>query len=67
MDRFMESARKHLFESYLYGLYTRSLAFAAVGAGFTHISGEIVAPLTRETSRVTAAKLDALFSKPKPS
>jgi hypothetical protein len=65
MDRFMESARKRHFETYLYGLRSRSLAFAAIGAGFTHVSGEVIAPSTHEIGRVTVAPLDALFSKPK--
>jgi hypothetical protein len=65
MDRFMDSARKRFFETYLYGLRTRSLAFAAVGAGFSHIASKIVPPSTHEIGRVTEAKLDALFGRPK--
>ncbi len=66
MDRFMESARKRLFESYLYGLRTRSLAFAAIGAGFSHVAGEVIAPSTDEIGRVTVARMDALFAKKAP-
>lgn len=65
MDRFMESARKRQFESFLYGLRSRSLAFAAIGAGFSHVSGEVIASSTHEIGRVTAARLDALFAKPR--
>jgi hypothetical protein len=65
MDRFMESARKRQFETYLYGLRSRSLAFAAIGAGFTHIAGDVIAPAANEVGRVAVAPLDALFSKPR--
>jgi EAL domain-containing protein (putative c-di-GMP-specific phosphodiesterase class I) len=67
MDRFTESARKRQFETYLYGLRSRSLAFAAIGAGFTHVSGDVIAPTTREVGRVALARLDTLFSRPRTS
>jgi EAL domain-containing protein (putative c-di-GMP-specific phosphodiesterase class I) len=67
MDRFTESARKRQFETYLYGLRSRSLAFAAIGAGFTHVSGDVIAPTTHEVGRVALARLDTLFSRPRTS
>jgi GGDEF domain-containing protein len=61
MDRFTESARKSGFETYIYKLRTRSLAFAAIGSGFSHVSGQSIAPRTAEVEAITAAPIDALF------
>ncbi len=48
MDGFMESARQRNFEDlYLRLAQPGALAFAAIGAGFTHISGEVIAPPTQ--------------------
>ncbi|HVT50011.1 MAG TPA: hypothetical protein VHE77_00485 [Dongiaceae bacterium] len=62
MDRFTESARKSGFETYIYELRTRSLAFAAIGAGFSHVSGQAIAPRAAEVAPITTAQIDTLFN-----
>jgi hypothetical protein len=63
MDAFVDSSRKHGFETYIYGLRTRSLAFAAIGAGFNHVSGEAISARTSEVGPLTSKPMDDLFGR----
>jgi hypothetical protein len=63
LNVFVETAAKHRVESFIYGLRSRSLAFAAIGAGFNHVSGPAVAPRQKSGIGVAAAAMEELFAR----
>jgi hypothetical protein len=65
MNAFVKAVTKYRIETFAYGLRSRSLAFAAIGAGFNHVSGAAIADRTRSPEGVASAAMDDLFPAPK--
>lgn len=62
MNAFIATVAKHRIETYAYGLRSRSLTFAAIGAGFDHVSGSAVAARCSQPSGVALAAMDDVFA-----
>lgn len=65
MNAFVKAVAKYRIETFAYGLRSRSLAFAAIGAGFNHVSGAAIADRTRSPQGVASAAMDDIFPAPK--
>ncbi len=62
MNGFVKAISRHGIETYLFDLRTRSLAFAAIGAGFSQIAGPAIAARSRTASGVASAGMGDIFT-----
>ena len=63
LDTFVASAAKATLESFIFGVNTRSMAFAAIAAGFDYLSGPAIAADTIDPSGVAPIDMLGLFRK----
>jgi hypothetical protein len=66
MNGFVKAVARHRIEAFVFDLRSRSLAFAAIGAGFSQVSGPAIAAWTRTPGGVASAGLDDIFTAAKP-
>jgi hypothetical protein len=66
MNGFVKAIGRHGIETYLFDLRTRSLAFAAIGAGFSQVSGRAIAAGSRSPSGVASAGMGDIFTAAQP-
>lgn len=62
MNGFVATVAKHRIETYGYEMRSRSLTFAAIGAGFDHVSGSAVAARCRQPNGAALAAMDDVFA-----
>lgn len=61
LDAFVASASNAKLETFIFGIMSRSMAFAAIAAGFDYISGAAIAPDVEDASGVAPADMLRLF------
>jgi hypothetical protein len=66
MNGFVKATARHQIEPFVFGLRSRSLAFAAIGAGFSQVSGPAIAAYSRAPGGVASAGLGDIFTAAKP-
>jgi hypothetical protein len=66
LNGFVKAVGQHGIETFAFDLRTRSLAFAAIGAGFSQVSGPAIAALSRTPGGVASAGMDDIFTAAKP-
>lgn len=64
MEQFVNSVDAVGRPAYIHGIQSRSVAIAAIAAGFDYISGPAIAPLTPTPKPITPFPLDSLFPTP---
>jgi hypothetical protein len=62
MNGFVKGVSQHGIETFVFGLRTRSLAFAAIGAGFSQVAGPAIAARSRTPSGVASAGMHDIFT-----
>jgi hypothetical protein len=66
MNGFVKALLGHRIETFVFGLRSRSLAFAAIGAGFSQVSGPAIVEGSRTPGGVASAGMGDIFTAAKP-
>lgn len=61
LDSFVTSTVGARLETFLFGIHSRSMAFAAIAAGFDYVSGPAIAPTLDEAGGVSPIDMLGLF------